>query len=178
MDHDNDTLAYLPKITRNWTISDWKADTNYAMAIAGSRFQGKSTFLEYMWRECWEGIFDMIVLFTDNPQAEAYDFLSEEERELVFPEFNSALLKEFDYFQNSTKNLLKVLYIFDDCSMHNKNNDMLNQLYLRGRNINSSIVFSTQYHLNFSTAARANFDFLVLFDLHGNETREKVVKVY
>lgn len=153
-------------------------NTDIAMAIVGSRFQGKSTFLEWLWKNVLKQHFDIIIVFTDNPQAEAYDFFTEKERRFVFPRFEDQIIKDLDYFQFSTDNVLRIGWVFDDCSMHNKQNGMLQQLFIRGRNINSSLFFSTQYHLNLSTAARANIDWLVVFGIHGTETKRKMVNTF
>lgn len=154
------------------------SSTDLSIAIVASRYAGKSTFLEWLWRNELKQHFDIMILFTDNPQAEAYDFLTEKERRFVFPKFEDQIIKDLDYFQFETKNLLRIAFIFDDCSMHNKQNAMLQQLFIRGRNIRSTVIFSTQYHLNLSTAARANLDWLVLLNIHGNETKRKVTNVF
>lgn len=162
-----------------WNPSLFKFDeTDLSLAIIGSRGKGKSTYLQWLWTHVLKGKFDLMILFTDNPQASAYDFLTEKERRFVFPKFTDQIIVDLDYFQHSTKNALKIAFIFDDCSMHNKQNQMLQQLFIRGRNFRSSVIFSTQYHLNLSTAARANIDWLILLGVNGNETKRKLVKTF
>lgn len=151
---------------------------DYSIFIDGSRTFGKSTFLQDLWENYIRGNFDLIIMFCDNPQGPAYKYFTEDERLFIFPQFVPEIIKQIDYFQSKTNNALKVIFIFDDCSSRkaNKFNNQLQQLFIRGRNIRCSVVFSTQYPTFITKESRGNIDWLVQFGTIGPEMFEAVAQ--
>jgi hypothetical protein len=153
-------------------------EQNYSMAFIGARFAGKTKFLEYLYQNWIKDTFDLVIIFCDNPQAEAYDWLPKKQLKFVFPEFHSSVIRDLDIFQNLTKNALKIMVIFDDCSSKrgNKYNDALQQLFIRGRNLNMSIIFSTQSSNFINSDSRGNLDWLFLFKHNSSKKKQNTIE--
>lgn len=162
-----------------WDPAEINYESDFTMFIVGSKYQGKSNFIRDMWINRWRKHFDFIILFCDNPQNKAYDFLTDSERRFVFPGYNEDIIRDFDMLQYQTSNFFHILTVWDDCSSINvKLNDMVQQCFIRGRNIRMSTAFSTQYFLNISPGCRANIDFLVAFQLNGAATKRNFIEMF
>lgn len=153
---------------------------NYALGAVGARFSGKTKLLSWLYEMWIKLVFDMIIIFSDNPQAEAYDWIPEKQRKFVYPQFCSQIVRDLDTFQHETKNALRIMIMFDDCSSRrgNKYDDALQQLFIRGRNINTSIIFSTQSSNFINSDSRGNLDWFFLLKQNTGKKKEIVAQEF
>jgi len=159
--------------------SEFEDDQCYSIALIGSRYAGKSTLLEQLLAEYIRPKYDFFIFFCNNPQAEVYNnWFKEREKVFIFSKFQPKIIADLDEFQKKTKNFFRFAVIFDDCSSRKgvKMNDMLQQLYIRGRNMNATIVYSTQAHTFITKESRGNLDYLFLGKVNGIELSEAIAK--
>lgn len=149
----------------------------YSTAFIGSRHSGKTFCLSSIWKRLKETN-DFLFFFCNNPQAKGYKFMSEKEKKRVFDEYQPKVIEALNKFQKITKNAARGMVIFDDCSsrVHNKYDNQLQQLYIRGRNIMTGILFSTQAPQFLTKESRGNLDYAFIFKLNSSELKELVAK--
>lgn len=145
-------------------LENMPEDQNHSLAFIGPRDSGKTFMISNYWKFFTER-FDFIIIFCNNPQAKAYHFISEDQKKFIFRAYCPEILKDLDEFQSRTENFFKFMVIFDDCSSKQKNkfDTMVEQLFIRGRNINCTILFSTQSSGFITKDNRGNIDYLYIF---------------
>jgi len=156
----------------------YKQDQSYATAIIGSRYSGKTVFYHYKLYPKHKKYNDLNIKFCENLQAEAYDYLDEKDKIFAYEKFHPEIINDMFKFAKKSNNLLKTHFDFDDCSSkkNNKNNEFINQIYIRGRNNKISITFSTQDMMYISNTNRGNLDFLFLLKSNIPSMKKKIIE--
>ena len=171
----------IPKITEKFDFKKkiFNSKEHHSIMILGPRRTGKSNFIASIFKNL-EKKFDLIIIFCNNLQSSVYNFLKKDQRLLVFDRFQPKIINELDYYQSETKNFLNILFLFDDCSNRSdvKYNNSLLQLFIRGRNIRASVIFSTQSLIFVSKDGRQNLDFLVTFNPKSIEATEALSQYF
>lgn len=149
----------------------------YFVALIGSRFSGKSTLLGNHWEEITESA-DLNCLFCNNPQAGVYEYVKD--RRFLFEEYNPKIIKDCRILNRRLDNLLKINFMFDDCSSDagNKYDQQIVQTAITGRNFNATMWFSTQALTFLQKKTRANLDFVFLFRTNTDDEQESMVKKF
>lgn len=150
---------------------------HYSLALVASRNSGKTYFIKHIF-PLLRKKYDFIVVFSNSLQAAIYNdnFFTEEEEKFLFDEYNPGVLKDLERLQKHTKNGFDICVIFDDCvSMKQKHSDQLTQMYTRGRNMNMTIIFSTQSPMFIDSDSRGNIDFLFILKVRTPNMKEKVI---
>lgn len=163
----SDKVLNNTKITKKYDFKNiFESEENHAILLVGPRKSGKSTLLASLFPSIRKK-FDVIIIFCNNSQSSVYDYLTEHEREFVFDKYQPNIIKSIDEYQKKTENFLRFLILFDDCSSRkgNKFDDNIIQLFIRGRNINCSVIFSTQASTFLAKESKTNLDLAVCFDL-------------
>lgn len=152
-------------------------DQHHSVAIVGSRNAGKTTLMKSLW-PFFKKKFDFIIVFCNNPQAEIYEFMDEKDRRFVFDIFHPNILEQISEFQKKSGNLFDIGVFFDDCSSTrgNKFDDAIQQLYIRGRNMKCTVLFSTQSPSFIAKDNRANIDYLFLLKTRTVEMKNVVAE--
>lgn len=153
---------------------------HYSTFITASRNSGKTTMLKHLW-PFFKSRFDIIIFFTNSLQAAIYkEFLDTEDRKTAFTMYHPGILKDLDVLQKLTENALHIAIFFDDCSDLSfvKNSDDILQLFIRGRNKNHSIFYSTQSPIFINRNCRANTDFLLMMRCRTPAMKETVIKEF
>lgn len=152
---------------QEYPVFDWiaffKRRLFAAIKFCGSRGAGKSTLLQHLW-PLFRIKFDMTFLYSMSLMGEAYDFLSDEDREIAFDDFIPSIFSDCDRLQRKLKRPLKIFHIMDDCSDDTiiKYNGEILQKHIRGRNSNEAILTSDQSPTFLNKNSRNNIDLLVL----------------
>jgi hypothetical protein len=133
---------------------------HYSFAKMGSRNSGKTTHLRHEW-PFWRKRYDFIIFFCNSVNAPIYKtFMTDDERHFMFKDYDPNIIDDLERLQDLTENEFHILIIFDDCSSYNhKSSDEILQLYIRGRNMNISVMFSTQSLMFLHPDSRGNTDF-------------------
>lgn len=152
---------------------------HYSTFISASRNSGKTTWIKSHWK-FFKSRFDFIVFFTHSLNASIYEFLDENDRMFVFDDFNPMILEELETLQKISSNAFHIAIFFDDYSdlKSTKHSDALLQLWIRGRNKNTSVFFSTQSPMFIDSNARANVDFLVLLKCRTPAMKKRIVEQF
>jgi Ni2+-binding GTPase involved in maturation of urease and hydrogenase len=74
-----------------------KPEEMFSMSIVGSRKSGKTTYL-FNEFPTWEAKFDLIVVFSNSIQADAYDFVRNKPKVLLFDDYNSGIIGYLERF--------------------------------------------------------------------------------
>lgn len=158
---------------------EWEPLKNYSVIIDASRGSGKTALIRALF-PYWKGIYDIILFFCQNPQSRHYDWLPDDYKEKwVFSQWNPEIIKILEKFQIETKNALRILIIGDDIvSAANKASETLRQVFLRGRNINMSIVIATQTPMLIEKNSRGNTDIYIAGEHHGPELKESAIRTF
>lgn len=163
-----------------WNFDEkFEIGQHYAIAVVGSRKSGKTTFMKHMW-PFFESRFDLIIFFTLSLQAKIYDFIMKSKKTIALEVFTPQVLDVLEKYQKATDNSLSIGIYFDDCSDKSfvkHSNDLL-QLFIRGRNKNHTIFFSTQSPMFLDPDWRANTDFLLMLKCRTHEMKEKVTDIF
>lgn len=149
---------------------------HYSAVLVASRNSGKTTLIKSFF-PFLRGQYDRIIVFSNSLQAEIYeDFFSKEEEKFIFDKYDPLILKELEKLQKHTRNAFHFCIIFDDCvSMKQKHSDSITQLYTRGRNMNMTIIFSTQSPMFVDSDSRGNIDFLFILKIRTPSMKDKVI---
>jgi GTPase SAR1 family protein len=160
-------------------VSKMEPGEHYAVILVGPRRSGKTTWISYIW-SFLKTRYHIIYFFTNSSNAAIYKtFLDEKDLEFMFEEFDASILEDIERFQRLTEGALDICIFFDDMSSHkNKNADGFLQYWIRGRNINASIFFSTQSRTFLNPDERANADFAFIFDPKNPEMKTKIIDTF
>lgn len=148
-------------------------DKNYTMAIIGSSQSGKTTFLDFLINKV-HGLYDLIILFSQNKDAKVYDDIKKLKNVMAFEEFEEDLIKDLHRLNMKTENYLKFLIIFDD-ELDNKYNPMIRKLFSTYRNANISSLFSAQDVTFITPSNRNQMSYIFLFKQNNGMGIQKVV---
>lgn len=182
-DSDDDNMVWNGPVETEYPEPDWdtifdvKEDgDDTAVVISASRRSGKTTWGHDMW-DRWTQNYDGVIMFCNSLQAAPYKkFMTAEDRKFAFDHYHPGLLNDIELLQKKTDNAFHFLIYFDDCSSKKfKSSDSLTQLYIRGRNMNCSIVFSTQSPMFVDKDCRANIDYLILMKTSTPNMKQSIV---
>ena len=171
-------MANLSAIGENFVPPDFDLeklfipDLHLAIGIFGSRFSGKSTFLEHIYKRLAKK-YDLIVWFCQSKAARIYKTIfkdNEDGEDFLYETFSHDLIYDLFKYQNLTENSLNILVIFDDMVSFKgiKWSDSLLQIFTRGRNSNISVIFSSQDDVLMNPTARRNLDYVFLLNMAGD----------
>lgn len=172
IEYEGDEL--IPIFNEKFRFNDhFQNEENHSIVFIGPKRSGKSTLLKSFWKD-FKSKFDIIFVFCNNIQSGIYQFMDEEDRMFTYDKYQPDIIKNMDYFQKQTDNYFQILFVFDDCSSRKgvKYADDIIQLFIRGRNINATILFSTQFLTMLPKESRANIDKCFVFDLRTPEVYE------
>jgi hypothetical protein len=175
--HYTDFGIQLPDLlTFDWDT--YKPGLHYSTAFLSARNTGKTTLLKDFYKNVVRKNYDLGVLFCNSLNASIYEFLTEDEKRTAFGIFNKNVLQFQEEMQKRSNNYFHFVDIWDDCIDFNsqKNADEVVQIYVRGRNSNTSICFSTQAVTAIAKPARGNIDFLFFGRVNVGEAWEQVVE--
>lgn len=152
---------------------------HYATVIVGSRNSGKSTLLG-TWYPVLKEKFDVNVLYSMSLNAPIYKEIlkTEDDWKTAVEGFSPEIMNSLEKLQKSLKNPLDICQIFDDQVdfTRQKNSDELVQMFIRGRNFKSTIVFFTQSVIALTPSSRENIDYLVITRIRTPEMKENVIR--
>ncbi len=139
-------------------------ETNFSMAMIGSRRSGKTTLLKWLVREHMERYFDQIVLITNTLSNDIYtDFAPEDKLTSLSTFDNNVIQGLIDIQTEDGPDADRVLVILDDSVGNNvKYSQGILKLFCTGRNLNMSIIYSVQDGTLLHPAHRENLDFLIV----------------
>lgn len=179
MTGDLPSREWGPELEEFDFVEKWLSQQgHYSIFICGGRHSGKTTLLRYLWPGMRRR-YDLVIFFCHNPQAGIYEFLGDHDQKFVFESYQSRILSDLFQFQKDTHNLLEICVVFDDCSStRTKYSDEIMQMFIRGRNVNMTVVVSTQALTLLRKESRTNVDYLCLLDPKTNENCEKVVECF
>lgn len=147
--------------------------------VCASTRSGKSFLLKHLW-PLFKMFYDMVLLFCQSLAGEAYDFLSEEDRELAFDDYIPEIFADEDKLERETNRALKIMDICDDCSDDTviKYDRQMLLKHTRGRNHNQAVMTSDQSPSFLNKNSRNNVDLLVLGKMNTPDMYETVVKMF
>lgn len=153
----------------------FESDQCYSMILAAIRRSGKTTMIKYIY-PMLKKQYDFVVFLSNSIHNNVYDFV---QTPLKFKDYNSELIDDIMTFQEKSGNLFRWCIIMDDLvSYKNKNDDSLMQLYVRGRNVNITVIVSSQSTTLINKNNRGNSDFVVIGNNPSAEYRETVIKAF
>jgi len=166
-----------PEIERNYPPfifkEKYEKGKHYSTFICASRNSGKTYLLKHLW-PFYKSLYDLQIFFCNSLNAKIYsEFLTDDDLKTCFSEYDSGIINDLFSFQMLTKNSLDINIIFDDCSDRyaQKESNSLLQVFIRGRNSNMSVIFSTQSPNLLSRISRNNVDYLFLMKIRSSEMR-------
>lgn len=139
---------------------DFKFNENPALIFLGPRKSGKSFLIEKIIKKEKEN-YDNIIIFTNGSGVEKYKKITDSK--LIFPKYDSNVLKKMIEINDANKNKFKILVIFDDCiSMKQKYDHQIGMLFTEGRWHNCTTIFSAQSSGYLDLNWKKNIDKLIL----------------
>lgn len=152
----------------------FEADQCYSMILAAIRRSGKTTLIKYIYPMLFKQ-YDFVIFLSNSIHNKIYSFV----KGLKFKEYTAELIDDIMAFQEKTGNLFRWCIIMDDLvSYRNKNDDSLMQLYVRGRNVNITVIVSSQSTTLINKNNRGNSDYVVIGNNPSAEYRETVIKAF
>ena len=174
-EEDNDIkLKYIKYPDFPWEQKMEKGK-HYSISLMAGRNSGKTYLIKDRWK-FFKSRYDIIVVFSNSLRAAAYDFISKEDRDFCFDAYIPDVLTDLEKLQNHTSNAFNILIIFDDSvSKKQKYSNNITQLFTRGRNMNMTVIFSTQSPMFIDSDSRGNIDFLVLLKIRTPDMKNKII---
>lgn len=155
-------------------IKSFEPDQTYSMCIAAIRRSGKTTAIRYFYPYLLQ-TYDIVLFLSNSIHNQCYNFVTGPR----FDNHNPQMFRDLLKFQRRTGNMFRICVIMDDCiSKNKKNDDMLLQFFIRGRNSSITIVASTQCTHLVSRNNRNNCDFVMIGNNPSAEFREDVIKAF
>ena len=152
----------LPRITDFWDEIKDKKDNMFTACLSATSSSGKSTLLNYMiWQLKKQKAYDIYVMISQNEDIDMYN------NDLYDIKINrkqmDRFVKQIRLFQKKTGRQLKIFLALDDVTNGNfKNNNVLTDLFMNGRNQNISTVLSSQSDKLVAKNIRKNVHFAIL----------------
>ncbi|MCA2711282.1 MAG: hypothetical protein IM488_18310 [Microcystis sp. M025S2] len=153
---------------------------HYSAVIVGSRNSGK-THLLGDWYKTLRKLYDINVLYSSSLNAPVYKekvLTEKDDWKTAVEGFSPKTMQALETLQKALKNPLDICQIFDDQVdfSKQKNSDELVQMFIRGRNFKSTIIFFTQSVIALTPSSRENIDYLVITRIRTPEMKENVLR--
>ena len=153
---------------------------HYSVVVVGSRNSGKS-YLLGDWYKTFREKFDINVLYSMSLNAPVYKervLTEKDDFKTAVEGFQPKIMQALEKLQKELRSPLDICQIFDDQVdfSRQKNSDELVQMFIRGRNFKSTIVFFTQSVIALTPSSRENIDYLVITRIRTPEMKENVIR--
>lgn len=175
----------------------FKRGEHFAMLLVGGRKSGKSTFIRYAWVTYkMDTLFDLVIIITKSRHNalgnDFFDFVQtkkifinptedkkkrktdEDSLDIVY-----RVLDENQAKKERGEKPIEVCFLCDDFTgVRVKYNDHIDQLFLRGRNSNASVIKSDNDITCANTWWRGNSDYVAGWEIHNEEKIETFCKTF
>jgi ABC-type dipeptide/oligopeptide/nickel transport system ATPase component len=186
--YDLDAVKALQPKTHNPNYAAHGLKVPFRMLIVGASGSGKTNIIMNL-ISLMDNTFNKVYLYTRNKNEPLYEYL-----ELALPDKDMLEVHEGIDHLNSIKIddhfFGQTLIIFDDLCQE-KNQTVIQELYIRGRKLGCCIVYLTQKYSLVSTTIRENCNYLILKKIAGkrdiltilrngslNAEKEELLKMY
>lgn len=161
----------LPEFDFNKKMED---DQCYSIIFAAVRRSGKTTLIKHYYHKLLKD-YDIVLFLSNSIHNQMYSFVKEPK----FNDFHPEMFEDLMAFQEETGNLFRICVIMDDLvSYRKKNDDSLLQSFCRGRNVNMTIIVSSQSTTLINKNNRGNSDFVFIGNNPSSEFRDTVIKAF
>lgn len=155
-------IKWKPKFTK-----DEYGFITFSAILIGTRRTGKSYLVRDLYRKYLHNMFDATYVFSSGEkQKKFYSTFIPKKRIIinnnftlikVFKRVNAKLIK-------MNKKPLNILFIYDDMLSEKSKRDLLiTDLYAKGRHLNLSVMYLTQYPTFCTNTWKANSDLIIIF---------------
>lgn len=169
------TTEDMPKLDKFSFKNALRNDECYSMILCAIRRSGKTTLIKNELFDLLKSNHDIVIFLSNSIHNSIYDFANC----LRFKDYYPGLIDDIMKFQEETKNSLRIALIMDDLvSYSKKNDDSLMQLFVRGRNVNITVVTSSQSTTLVNKNNRGNSDFVIIGNNPSAEFRETIIKSF
>ena len=180
LDKQTDDKLKLNIITEapDLDIDSHKSGEAYNIAIFGSGKRGKSTLMVKIWEKYFKDRKDLITILI-SPSSHIGIF-NDMKNVIKINKFNvetTKLIRDFVKINNKTSNAYSFLIMCDDC-INCKYNDMLNFIFLVGRNHNINAIISLQYPRLLSIQARGSAQRIIAFSQNNYEATTNLLQSF
>ena len=152
----------------------FESDQCYSVIFAAVRRSGKTTLIKHYYDQLKKD-YDIVFFLSNSIHNKIYSFVKEPK----FNDYHPGMFNDLMTFQEETGNIFRICIIMDDLvSYRKKNDDELMQCYVRGRNVNITIIVSSQSTTLINKNNRGNSDFVFIGNNPSSEFRETVVKAF
>ena len=173
----------LDNITKKEDNKNWP----YRKLIIGPSVSGKTNYLLNSIQKD-NNIIDKIYLYTKDLEKPKYQILIEKREKAglknlkhpaAFIEYSSAMDNIYDDIEDyNKKRKRKVLIVFDDMISHVMSNkkaqQVLKELFIRGRKLNISLCFLTQSYFSVPNDVRLNCTHYIIFKLNNKRELQNI----
>lgn len=157
--YELDEVRKLCNSTHNPNYEHHKIKVPFRMVIVGSSGAKKTNTLCNL-IHAMNGTFEKIEVYTRNRDEPLYNFLSKKiGPDLTIREGLSELNK-VDLNQKYSEKLARLI-VFDDLCLE-KNQSQIEELYIRGRKLNISLIYISQKYFNVPLAVRAQTNYIII----------------
>lgn len=172
LDEDNIKFDELPEFNFKEKM---EKDQCYSVIFAAVRRSGKTTVIKNLIYDQMKKDYDIVIFLSNSIHNKIYSFVDEPK----FNDYYPGLIDDLMTFQEETGNIFRICIIMDDLVSYNKkNDDSLMQLYTRGRNVNITVILSSQSTTLINKNNRGNSDFILIGNNPSAEFRETVIKAF
>lgn len=164
----------FPDLERFSWVDKLKPDQCYSIILAAIRRSGKTTLIKYIYPLLIRD-YDIVLFLSNSIHNSIYNFVGDN----GFPDYHPQMIEDIMEFQESTNNMFRICIVMDDLvSYRKKNDESLMQLFVRGRNINVTIIVSSQSTTLINKNNRGNSDFVIIGNNPSTEFRETLIKAF
>tara|TARA_R110002153_G_scaffold61945_1_gene166872 strand:+ start:413 stop:1114 length:702 start_codon:yes stop_codon:yes gene_type:complete len=168
---EGEIINYYDKIPKamlntpdNPNFKKHKINTPFKMVIQAYSGGGKTNFLLNLLHlfSSGKGTFASIHIITANKDEPLYNWLAKKSDQIVISEGVEKTPNIDDFDKNGNH-----LIVFDDLVL-TKDQRVIENIYIRGRKQNCSVIYISQNYYKIPPTIRRNLDYLVLLKLSGN----------
>ena len=148
----------------------------FRMLIVGGSGSGKTQTLLNIIKSC-PNTFDYVVLCVKTREEPLYKFLIDKLKSniSIYEEGNLPTLDDIKKFSDNGKD--QVLIIYDDLVLL-KNQQPIEEMFIRGRKLNCSMCYLTQSYYRTPKVIRINCNYIILKKLSSNRDLKMILREY
>ncbi len=147
----------------------------YSIILCAIRRSGKTTLIRHELYGKLKKDYDIVIFMSNSIHNKMYAFVDG----IKFNDFHSEMIYDLMRFQEKCDNMFRIALIMDDLvGLNSKNDNFLLQCFCRGRNVNMTIITSSQSTTLINKNNRGNSDFVIIGNNPSSEFRETLIKSF